>query len=233
MAKQTFLELTNRILARVSLAEATTLVGSTGHTLMAQRFLNESQNNLFFLPYNWYSLYVTRTFVTVASTAEYAVATDFGRGLDLLDVTGDRLLCETLLRNIDDVDPNSNTTGSPTHYCYVGGSYRLYPIPSAVHTIRDRYWKQPTELTTNAQLYDLPLECENVLLLGAWMLMATYMNKLEVALQLITQYDKALKKAKVANDRLLDRALYINSYPHNSYYGIFPPRFPNTYGAGG
>ena len=73
MAKLTYLELTNRILRRITQADITDVTTATGQALLITNFLNEAQNVLF-NEENWHSLYTSRTFVTADGTAEYAVA---------------------------------------------------------------------------------------------------------------------------------------------------------------
>ena len=96
----------------------------------------------------------------MSGTGEYAVASDFGRTLDLIDVSNNILLTEDMSRLMDGADPDGDYTGNPTHFTLQGSNYRLFPIPNGIYTIRDRYWKQPTALSTNAGTSDLPLELE-------------------------------------------------------------------------
>jgi hypothetical protein len=88
MAKQNYLELTNRILRRINQSVITDVSAATGTALIVTNLINEAQNELF-TETNWYSLYKMRTFSTVtytASTISFADANpdtidDSGSGL--------------------------------------------------------------------------------------------------------------------------------------------------------
>jgi len=71
MAKQTALELVNRILSRIGQSEVTDISALTAgsHSDMILQFLNEGQNLLYTEGIEWYSLYKTREFDTVTYKA--------------------------------------------------------------------------------------------------------------------------------------------------------------------
>ncbi len=74
MAKQDYLELTNRILRRINESTVSDVSAATGTALIVTNLINEAQNELF-TETNWYSLYTMRTFNTVtyeASTISFA-----------------------------------------------------------------------------------------------------------------------------------------------------------------
>lgn len=228
MAKLTYLQLTNRVLARINLPVITDVTAATGQSLVITQLLNEAQNELF-TEINWYSLYSTRTFVTVASTDTYAVATDFGRNIDLMDVTNNRMLIEDAVKNMDEVDPDANQTGTPEVFTLQGSNFRLWPIPAGVYTIRERYWILPTTLAANSDTSTLPIEAENALL--HWTLYKThdYMNKLENADRARLEFERLLLRARVSNDKILDKMNIFS--PPSGRDGIAMPQFPSTYGA--
>ena len=68
MAKTSYLNLTNRILRRISQTAISDVTAATGHALIITNLINEAQNELF-VEENWYSLYTTRFFKTVTYTA--------------------------------------------------------------------------------------------------------------------------------------------------------------------
>ncbi len=111
MAKLTYLQLVNRVLKRISLAEAATLVGATGTTAIVTELINEAQNELWTETTNWYSLFKMRRFKTAyysASTIAFnnatpATITDSANGF----VTAGFIAGMT----ISVTDPNSNNTG--------------------------------------------------------------------------------------------------------------------------
>lgn len=68
MAKQNYLELTNRILRRINQSVITDVSTASGTALIVTNLIDEAQNELF-TETNWYSLYTMRTFSTVTYTA--------------------------------------------------------------------------------------------------------------------------------------------------------------------
>lgn len=225
MAKLTYLELTNRILRRINQADIADVASATGHALIIGNLINEAQIQLY-SEVNWYSLYTTRTFDTVASTATYAVASDWGKSIDLMDTTNNRALIEDVMRAFDEEDPNNDYTGIPTHFSLMGEYFRLYPIPAGIYTIRDRYWKVPTALSANGNQSDLPIECENCLIHWAWYKMLEYQNKFESADRIRLEYEKLVVKAKNTNEKHLNNMHIFSGY---GSLELLPPRWPSGY----
>ena len=228
MAKLTYLQMTNRIMRRINLADISDVTTATGQALIITNLINEAQNELY-TEINWYSLYTTRTFNTVASTATYAVASDFGRNIDMMDTTNNQFLIEDYTKNFDAVDADANETGNPRYFTIEGTNYRLFPIPAGIYAIRERYWKIPTTLSANTNTSDLPIEAENALLHWAWYKTLEYMNKFEQADRTRMEFERLLKRARVSNDKILDRMLIMN--PGFAADGIALPKFPSKYGA--
>lgn len=230
MAKLTYLQLTNRVLKRISQPEITDVTTATGQALIITELINEAQNELF-TELNWYSLYETRTFSTVASNAKVAVASDWGRTLDLVDTSNNRVLIEDTIRAFDEADPDVDNTGTPTHFSVCDGSnYSFYPIPDGAYTIRDRYWKVPTSLTANANTSDLPIEVENCIIHWCWYKINEYLNKFDSADRLRLEFERLLRRAKLSNNRRIDKMHIFQ--PFETYdRGLHPVRFPSAYGA--
>ncbi len=229
MAKTSYLNLVNSILRRVNQAAISDVSTATGHALIITNLINEAQLEIY-TETNWHSLYTTRTFTTSASTAEYSVASDFGRTIDLIDETGNMVLTEDVLRAFDEADPDADTTGQPRHYAIAGSNYRLYPIPAGTYTIRDRYWKVPDTLTANANTSDLPIESENCIRHWAWYNILQYMNKFEQADRVRGEFERLLKRAKASNDKIVNKMHVFQPQYGYSSRGILPPRFPSSYG---
>lgn len=231
MAQSTYLQLTNKVLGRITQAAITDVTAATGHALIITNLINEAQNQLF-LATDWYSLYVTRTFVTASSTAEYAQATDWGRTIDMMDESNNRVLVESFNRSFDEADPDSDTEAAPTHFTVTGSNYRFYPIPNGVYTIRERYWKQPTTLTANDDTSDLPIEVENCIIQWALGGIYEYLNKFESADRATAKYVKILEEAMSVNRRKIDKMIRFGGSGDfiDGITGIFPPQFPQAYG---
>lgn len=76
MAKLTYLQLTNRILKRITQPEVATVTGITGQGKIISELINEAQTELWTETTNWYSLFTERTFKTftyAASTLTFNV----------------------------------------------------------------------------------------------------------------------------------------------------------------
>ena len=131
MAKTSYLNLTNKILRRVNESVITDVTAATGKALIVTNLINEAQNTLYGEAVNWYSLYTTDTITTVASTGEYALPSDYGRGLVMINETSNWVMVEDFIKGIDEVDPNRDSTSPPTHFTIQGPNFRLYPIPSS------------------------------------------------------------------------------------------------------
>ena len=231
MAKKTFLELTNRVLRRINQSEITDVstVSGGSHAHIITNMINEAQNELF-TETNWYSLYATRTFVTVADTAEYVVQSDFGRGISMIDETNDNMIFEEGIRPIDEADPNAGETGAPRVYTLQSGNYRFYPIPAGVYTIRERYWKSPTALAANSDTSDLPQECENCIINYALFRIYEYINNFDRADRARVEFERTLKRAKIANKRKINQLQVMRSGRAGINTSLIPPQLPSSYG---
>lgn len=227
MAKLTYLQLVNRVLPRIMQSTISDVTSAAGHSLVISDLINEAQEALF-NETDWYSLYTTTTFATVASTAEYAVPSDIGRTIDLIDETNNRVLIEDYSRAMDTQDPDATVTGQPETFSLQGSNYRLWPIPSSVYTIRVRYWKAPPALSANTDTSSLPIECQNCLLSYAYTGAYEYINEFERADRERQKFFNLLNKAKLDNASKLDKMWVMNSSRHAR--GVFEsPRWPAGY----
>lgn len=228
MAKLTYLQLTNRVLGRITQSTISDVTAATGQALIITQLINEAQNELF-TEDNWYSLYSSRSIATVASTGTYAVASDFGRNISLTDETGNRLLIEDYGKAFDEVDPDNNQTGNPRFFCLQGSNYRLYPIPAGIYTLRDRYWHVPATLATNAATSDLPIETENCIIQWSLYRVLEYLNKFEAADRARLEYVNMLKKAKEMNNKMLNKMHVFSTASRRGMSDTTPAQFPSDY----
>ena len=308
MSKLTYLQLTNRVLKRITQPEAATVTGITGQGKIISELINEAQTELWTETTNWYSLFTERMFNTFTFTAAtltfnnaspatitdsgngfgkfktgmtirvtgsasndgiymlspttapttgtltlqtadtltteapgqtviiyaltYPLASDFGRAYHLVDLTNNRILTEDATVAFSEDDPQMMNFNEPTHFSIQGDFYRFYYIPSGTFQMVDRYWKVPTTLAADADVYTLPLFCENFLIHWPLMRVLEYMNKFEAADRVRTQIygtKGVLEKAMFANSKILDKMLRFQ--PTHGGRPIAPPRFPSHYGA--
>lgn len=227
MAKLTYLALTNRVLARVPRTAITDVTDATGTDLVVTNLINEAIQEIYNSA-DWYSLYTTRTFDTVADTAEYPVPSDFGRGIDLIDTSNNRILQEEYIRTVDQFDPDADSTGTPLRFSLQGSNYRFYPIPSDAFTIRERYWKEPAALSVNADEYDLPKECENAIIQYSLAGIKIDLKAFPESLAYRADFEKTLKKAKSMNNNKINKMDVLGGGIVGD--GILPPSQPSNFG---
>lgn len=158
----------------------------------------------------------------------YPAATDWGRTIDIMNITNNWIMEEELMRSFDEIDADSDMTGSPTHFAIQGEFLRFWPIPSGAVTFRERYFKVPSTLTANADTSDLPIECENCLLQWAHYKILQYLNLMDQADRERVEYEKVRKKALIANDGKIDRLKMLSGHLHH-HGGLLVSRFPGEF----
>ena len=236
MAKLTYLQLTNKVLKRCDKAELSAISGATsGINKIVTELINEAQLFLF-TEANWHSLYTTRTFSTVADTANYSLASDWGRTILMADTTNNTIMTEEGMRGFDEDDPDADYTGQPRWFAILGAEYRLYPTPAGAYTIRERYWKVPTTLSSDSDTSDLPIEVENCII--HWTLIETleYLRKYEDADRkrkalfgsILEKIPGLLPRAISSNQKVIDRMFRFKRVVSDGY-GINPVRLPTGY----
>lgn len=227
MAKLTYLQLINRVLSRVPESAITEVSTAVGNALSIAELINEAQG-VISMETEWYSLYTTRDFSTSADTAEYSLASDFGRSIDLVNTTSNRIMSEVNIQEIDAADSNADMTGDPSSFALVEPNYRLHPIPNGVFVMRDRYYKLPDALVSNSDQSDLPIECEiciiNYAFAGIKEILKEYPNSDRAKLD----FAKNLTKAKDVNKDKLNRLLRFQKTPRGLIRNL--PVLPSPYG---
>lgn len=163
----------------------------------------------------------------------YPFASDHGRTIDMIDVTNSNILFEDNSRIFDLYDPDSDNTGNPTHFSVQGDTFRLHPIVAGTYTIRERYWKIPTALSVNSDTSDLPIEAENLMIQWVHMKTLEYLNKFELADRTRIEFERMLKRSKIAQQKKIDKMRIINPLNmRDSRFGIIPVQYPGSYPRG-
>jgi hypothetical protein len=165
----------------------------------------------------------------VITAASYPVATDYGRTLDLIDTNNNNVLVEDVTRSFDEYDPDNSRTSTPTHFAIEGSQYRIFPTPAGTYSLRERYYALPSALTANTDTSDLPVEAENALIRFAWWQMLSYLNKFDESDRVRIDYQRALKTAKTANKRKIDKLIQFQGFRDNR--SLKAPRLPAAYGS--
>jgi len=163
----------------------------------------------------------------------YPVASDHARTVDLLDTSNNRYLIEDFDRVLDEVDPDNDSTGIPTHFSYQNSYYRFWQIPAGTYTIRENYLKEPTALSADDSTSDLPIELQNCLILYALAGIQDYQNKFDHADRTRQQYARQLATAFKSNKRKISKILSFRDSGYiDGVHGIMPPRYPSAYPQG-
>lgn len=121
------------------------------------------------------------SFSTVAADYDYLIGSGASPGLDVSDfralheygvwITTDdyerKLIPETRERFLRNLDDDSGSEGTPTHYHKFGTQLYLRPVPDKVYTILVHYWMTVTLLSGDGDVTALPAEFDEVIELGA------------------------------------------------------------------
>jgi len=226
MAKKTALQIVNQTLREINQTVLTDFSSISGQAQITLDYINQAQEVLF-NEENWYSLYTTRTFSTVASTATVALASDFGRGIDMVNLTSNVRLEENYIKVMDKKDSGALQTGSPELFAITGTNYEFYPIPAAVESLRERYWAMPTDLSAVSDTSALPIEAQPALLHYVKAQVMAYLNRYEASQFHFARYGAELKAAQRSNKRKLDR---MDAFRDTNEIHIFgSPRMPTNY----
>jgi len=162
----------------------------------------------------------------------YPVPSDWGATIDLVNVTNNQVLTEDYIRTFDEADADANRTGQPTHFSLEGAFYKLFPIPSSADTIRERYWRIPTTLSANSDVYILPIETENCIIQFTLLLINEFLKNFDASDRARISLGVFLKRALARNRKMIDQMhiLSANSSYRYGQHGICPPSFPGSYG---
>lgn len=162
----------------------------------------------------------------------YPVASDWGRSIDLCDVTNNRFLEEDYSRSFSELDPDNSYIGIPASFCLNGRYYRMYPIADGDYNIRDRYWQLPDTLSSDSDTSDLPIECENAMIHYAWAGMCEYLQKYETADRIKMLAKELISQAMKSNKRMINK-MHVFRPSQGLSAGITRPKFPSHYPRGG
>ena len=109
---------------------------------------------------DFYAEEAAQTITTIAGTASYAWAGDFGRLRYVFDAEEDRALDEVALRALDEAAPSD---GRPTFYALSGAGYVLYPVPDATYELTARYWALPALMADDTDTPGIPEDFHELL----------------------------------------------------------------------
>ncbi len=107
-------------------------------------------------------------------TAGVALPTNYGSPIQLIDRTAgqERVIpylnqSDLELMYPDHTDSTRHSNGQPQYWYFDGSTIRLFPAPLAAYTLRLSYVKEPTELSADGDVPDIPPAFEELLVVGA------------------------------------------------------------------
>jgi hypothetical protein len=171
--------------------------------------------------------------VSTIDTDTYSLATDFGRGIALIDISTPSVLTPWGFNDFDLQNPDLSATGTPRFYSVQGNNYRLHPVPSSTLVMLDKYWRSPADMEAADDMYQLPIECELPMITWVRWQMSLYLNKSIRAQQLSRLYRDQLQTAKESNMDVIDKMRIVDSGGSlGGRLGPNQPSWPSTYPRG-
>lgn len=170
-------------------------------------FINDTVNDVF----NEYRLPFMETSQTYTLTANVSditngsgLPTNYVQALDLtLTSAGrERVLQYMDVRDIDNIYPDPDDTtahpaNQPTKWYFYADTIKVYPVPNEAYTVSLRYFKKPTELSSDDDVPEIPSEFRELLVVGAAYRVMQVKDNYDQAAILQNKYDEILQKLVV------------------------------------
>lgn len=167
-------------------------------------YINDTQNDV----YNEYRLPFMQTTQNYTLTANVSDITNgvglpdnYVQALDLILTTNGRekTLEYVDVRTIDGFYPDADDTtrnpaNVPNKWYFYGETIKVFPVPNAAYTITLRYYKKPTELSSDADVPEIPSEFQELLIVGATYRVLQVKDNYDQAGVLQNKYDEILQK---------------------------------------
>lgn len=135
---------------------------SANYSALIDKWLNEGVKKVYRRS-NMRVGQTTSTINTVAGTNSYSLPSDFNSFISLRNtsITPNEELDEL---SASDFDANTDSSvGTPYLFSVYGSTLYIYPTPQSAGTLVLRYWKLPTDMTTDNDEVPLPDDYENVI----------------------------------------------------------------------
>lgn len=106
------------------------------------------------------------------------------------------------IREVDEYYPDPDDTTKhpanvPEFWYYYAETIRVYPKPLSTYTVTLRYYKEPTALSADADVPEVPSEFEEIMVLGAAYRVLQVKDNYDQAEILQNKYDEILQKMVV------------------------------------
>ena len=168
--------------------------------------------------------------VTTRGAQRIFTPSNFGSMYVMKDITTNQIIFSEYAKALDYYDPNEDEDGTPVIFSLRNDHLILYPRPSSNITIKEYYWKLPTKLASNSDLYDLPEFCENAILKVAESEMFYYLDKSAKGDRSRGRAKLLIEEAIDTNDNMLDKIISLDA----SFFGttglpMTPPSLGSNY----
>lgn len=209
----TYLQLTNGVLIRLGKSQVASAdfagLASDSWGGIVKTLLNDAQREIA-KEHDWSTLITSGTFTTSARTYDLSTSfSDFGREIDLIDTTNNKILIPVLQRVIDIDDPDLDIAGAPQAYSINYPDLLFDRTPTST-AYRIRYLRRATNLSAVGDVTILPEYCDIPLI---WYviaeLAATREDWSDMGASAKERYEGTLARAIGQDRRRMDRFLYM------------------------
>jgi hypothetical protein len=174
-------------------------------------FLLDAVNSVYFRILNdtqtfWKFLEGTTSFNTVIGTTDYSkttIAADLNRIYSMGTVNNK--IYPIAQRDFDEYVPDPTSRGTVKYYMEWGDIVKLYPIPSAIETVNIRYYKKVTTPMTVNDTPILPIEYQELLVLGGMMMFYEQDEDFDRLDRKTAEYETMLARMRKSDESEIDR----------------------------
>lgn len=234
----TYLQLCNRVLQRLGKPQITSgsfsSYASDSWGGLVKDFINDAQREVY-KEHDWSTLTVPTSNTFTTSSRQYDLSSSFstfGREIDLVNETQNRVLIPAPWRDMDKVDPGRHDSGSPTAYAISYPYLYFNRTPVVTDTYRFTFFKRPTDLSASTDVSILPEFCDMVLVWWAvWQLLASREDAQDGGEAARGIYQSTLARAIGQDRRRADVTLQMQpTFARSSFLAVpMPASYPQTY----
>lgn len=175
-------------------------------------YLNDTLNDI----YNEYRLPFMQTTqnytVTIGApdiTNGSGLPTNYVQAIDLIMTTSgsEKVVPYKDFEEADDSHPDLEdtttyaTSNSPDFWYFYGDTIKVFPAPKTAYTLKLRYYKKPTMLSSDSDVPELPSQYEEALVMGASYRVLQVKDNYDQAGVLQNKYDEILQKLVVRSSQ--------------------------------
>jgi hypothetical protein len=169
---------------------------------------------------DWKYLEVNAYFSTAANRQNYGLTSDYYKITNVR--TGEYDLIYLSQKEIDEIDPDASTTGTPQYYTVHANQIWLYPIPTSIDTIHVRYLKKLSDLS-GSESSSIPSQFHYILIYGALEHAYAYKGDETKMAWARDKYERGITAMRQSEEREPNRLLRIRlkepyihpeNYPH-------------------